>query len=69
MKTVAKRAIRTFFQTAIGYFAMNLTVVNWEDPVSSKNVLFGLGVSAIAAGVAAIMNMNEVNNNDDHEGN
>lgn len=65
MKPVIKRALRTFFQTAIGYIAMNLTIVDWSDVSASKNVLFGLGVSAIAAGIAAIMNLDEVNKDDE----
>lgn len=65
MKPVIKRALRTFFQTAVGYIAMNLTIVDWNDVSALKNVLFGLGVSAIAAGIAAIMNLDEVNKHDE----
>lgn len=65
MKPVIKRALRTFFQTAVGYIAMNLTIVDWNDVSALKNVLFGLGVSAIAAGTAAIMNLDEVNKDDE----
>lgn len=60
MKTLLKRVIRTFFQTAIGYLVINLSVIDWSDTNAAKNVLFGLGVSSIAAGLAAIMNLNEV---------
>lgn len=61
MKNVIKRALRTFFQTAIGYIAINIPNADW----TSKNVLLGLGVSATAAGLAAVMNyIDEVKKND-----
>lgn len=61
MKNVAKRALRTFFQTAIGYIAMNIPDADW----TSKDVLLGLGISATAAGLAAVMNyIDEVKKDD-----
>lgn len=60
-KETLRRAGRTFLQTAIAYLAANLCVI---DFTASKDViysaLFGLAVSAAAAGLAAIMNMETV---------
>ena len=56
-KETLRRAARTFLQTAIGYIAVNVAVV---DFTATDEVLYssltGLIVSAIAAGIAAIMN-------------
>jgi hypothetical protein len=57
-KESLRRAFRTFLQTAIAYIAVNISVVDFtagNDVV--KSALMGLIVSAIAAGIAAIMNM------------
>lgn len=60
MKIWLKRALRTFLQTAIGYLAVNIAVVDFSaDKAALKSCLVGLGVSAISAGVAAIMNLKE----------
>ena len=57
-KETLRRAWRTFIQTAAAYVAANLCVI---DFTASKDVihsaLFGLAVSAAAAGLAAIMNL------------
>lgn len=55
MKPYIKRALRTFAQTAAGYAVANLTIID----LNAKNALAGLAVSAIAAGLAAVMNLNE----------
>ncbi|MDE6124323.1 MAG: hypothetical protein K2G22_03730 [Eubacterium sp.] len=53
-----KRAVRTFGQAAVGYIIANLALV---DLISGKDVaksaLIGLAVSAVAAGLSAIMNL------------
>lgn len=56
-KETLRRAGRTFLQTAIGYVAANVAFIDFtaEDEVLFS-ALIGLAVSAIAAGVAAIMN-------------
>lgn len=60
MKPWIKRALRTFGQTAIGYIAVNAAVIDWSgDWAVLKTALVGLGVSAVAAGVAAVMNLKE----------
>ena len=59
-KNCVKRAIRTFFQTAVGYIAVNLAVVDFSaDRVALKSCLVGLGVSAVSAGISAVMNLKE----------
>lgn len=56
-KETAKRAGRTFIQAAIGYIAVNITVVDFSGGSDViKSALCGLAVSAIAAGIAAVMN-------------
>ena len=56
-KETLRRARRTFLQAAIGYVAANVAFVDFTatDEVLSS-ALIGLAVSAIAAGIAAIMN-------------
>jgi hypothetical protein len=52
------RAVRTFLQAAGGYIAVNLTVYLAEGSGTAKlkNAIAGLAASALAAGIAAIMN-------------
>ncbi len=56
-KTYVKRALRTFLQTAVGYIAVNIAATD----LSVKSAVLGLAVSAVAAGVAAVMNIKEEN--------
>lgn len=55
MKNWIKRAIRTFFQTAIGYITVAIPTVDWNDS-ALKTTLIGIGMSALAAGISAVMN-------------
>ena len=50
------RALRTFLQAAIGYFVANLTatLLGSED-LRVSTVLVGVGTSALAAGLAAVI--------------
>lgn len=59
MKTWIKRALRTFLQTAVGYIAVNIATVNFTDTNIAKTAVIGLAVSAVASGMAAVMNMKE----------
>ena len=60
MKIWLKRALRTFFQTAVGYLAVNVAVVDFSaDKAALKSCLVGLGVSAVSAGISAVMNLKE----------
>lgn len=57
-KETLRRAGRTFLQATIGYIAANIAFIDFtaaEDVFYSA--LIGLAVSAISAGVAALMNL------------
>lgn len=57
-KETLRRAARTFVQAAISYVAVNLAVVNFgESKEVIKSAVVGLAVSALAAGVSAVMNL------------
>ena len=57
MKDWVKRALRTFGQSAIGYVVVALPTVDWTaDKAILKSTLIGLGVSSVAAGLAALLN-------------
>ena len=59
MKEWLRRAIRTFIQTFIGYLSVNLVtaIAGITDKVEFKTALIGVIISAIAAGLAALMNL------------
>lgn len=64
-KETLKRASRTFIQAALAYFSVNLAYVSFtDDKVTVQNAIVGLVVSAVASGVAAVMNLEEVDGND-----
>jgi hypothetical protein len=57
-KETWRRALRTFMQAALAYFTANLCVVDFSaegDILTSA--LVGLLVSTLAAGLAAVMNL------------
>lgn len=57
-KEPVKRAIRTFGQAAVGYIIANIAVVDFSSGKDvAKSALIGLGVSAVAAGISAVMNL------------
>lgn len=57
-KETLRRALRTLLQTAISYIAVNIVVVDWSaDREVLNSAVIGLVVSAIAAGIAAVMNL------------
>ncbi len=61
MKTWIRRAIRTFVQSVVGFLAANLTAyltgVDYSDHAAVKAIAISLGGSAVAAGLAAVMNL------------
>lgn len=60
MKETLKRAARTFMQAAVGYVATNFVMYagsDFSDLNVVKTALMGVGISAIAAGIAAVMNL------------
>lgn len=67
LKEWAYRALRTFLQSAVGYIVIALPNVDFSEQSKAKTALIGIGVSAVAAGLAAVMNINndkEEENND-----
>lgn len=59
MKEMLIRALRTFAQAAVGYISVNIaaTIGGVNEMGLLKTTLIGLGVSAVAAGLAAVMNL------------
>ena len=51
-----RRAIRTFVQAAVGYIVVVIPNIDFSDTSALKTALVGAGVSAVAAGIAAVMN-------------
>lgn len=57
-KNTLKKAMRTFIQTAVGYIAVNIAVVDFSAEKSAlKSALVGIAVSAASAGICAAMNL------------
>lgn len=57
-KETLKRAVRTFCQTAIGYIAVNVTLIDFGSGKEViESAIAGLIVSAIASGLSAVMNL------------
>ena len=68
-KETLYRAGRTFLQTAIGYILVNIFVLDFSSGKETlKAALIGLIVSAAAAGLAAVMNL-EISKNTPNEEN
>ena len=62
-KESVRRALRTFAQAAIAYVLVNVTLIDFGSGKEIvKSALVGLTVSALAAGFAAVMNMEERQN-------
>jgi len=65
-KETLYRALRTFIQAALAYFAVNLAVVDFSaEKAALKTVLVGLAVSSLSAGIAAVMNLEREENNNE----
>ena len=57
-KEPVKRAVRTFGQAAVGYILANIAFIDLSSGKDvAKPALIGLGVSAVAAGLSAVMNL------------
>ena len=66
-KQTINRSVRTFFQSAIAYISVNLMLVNFADKSDAlKNALVGLLISAISAGISAVMNLEREDNQNDN---
>lgn len=56
-KETARRAIRTFIQTLVGYIAVNLPLIDFSAGVDAvKSALLGILVAGVASGISALMN-------------
>lgn len=52
------KAFRTFIQAAIAYLAVNIAFIDFSNEKTAiKSALIGLAVSALAAGISAVMNL------------
>lgn len=59
-KETLKRALRTFLQAAIAYVVTHVTIIDLTDADEVvKRALIGLVVAAISAGIAAAMNLED----------
>ena len=60
-KNCLKRALRTFLQTAVGYIVTNLAMYFGELDFGNEDLLkkavSGIVISAVAAGLSAVMNL------------
>lgn len=56
-----RRALRTFVQSACGYIAVNIAVAD----LSQRSAIIGFIGAAIAAGFAAVMNIERNGGSDD----
>lgn len=67
-KDTAQRAARTFVQAAISYIAVNVAFVDFTgDKSVAISALKGLAISALAAGIAAVMNLGKTNDETESE--
>lgn len=62
-KECAKRTFRTFIQTACGYAVTNISLacngIDFTDGNTVLDVLIGLAISSVSAGIAAAMNLKQ----------
>lgn len=57
-KQTLMKALRTFIQAALAYIAVNIAIVDFSsDEAVIRSALIGLATSAIASGIAAVMNL------------
>ena len=57
-KNTAKRALRTFIQAFISFILVNYTMIDVTgDRSAIKQAVIGLLISAVAAGLSAVMNL------------
>lgn len=58
----SKRALRTFLQAFFAYLVTAIPLVEWSDTSMIKATGIGVLLAAVAAGVAAVMNLEYVPN-------
>lgn len=60
-KNTVKRALRTFLQSAIAYITVNALCIDYGTEADGiENAIIGLAISALAAGIAGVMNLERV---------
>lgn len=57
VKEMIVRALRTFFQAAVGYLAANVALIKWDDAGAAKTTALTVITAAVACGLAALMNL------------
>lgn len=63
------RAMRTFIQAMLGYVAVNVVLVDFSSSREVlKTALMGLLVSAVSAGLSAVMNLEKGNKENANNG-
>lgn len=66
-KECLRRAWRTFIQAAVAYITVNIVLIDFgEEKTVVKSALTGLIVAAVAAGLAAVMNLQKGDCADDN---
>lgn len=60
-----KRALRTFMQAAAGYIAANVAVAVTD--MENNNAIKALFAAAVAAGIAAVMNIENIDDQNDDQ--
>jgi hypothetical protein len=68
LKNWVKRALRTFAQAALGYVFVAVPTIDFTDVSTIKAAVVGVGVSGIAAGIAAVMNYIDDNKDEERGG-
>ncbi len=55
---ILSRAVKTFLETAFGYFAVNLgsVALDCSEPAVAANAILCVMISAVAAGTSAVWN-------------
>lgn len=66
-KETLKRAMRTFLQAAIGYIVAYVSAISFSDKENIKPQVISLIASAVAAGIAALMNLTQNHKEEDTE--
>lgn len=57
IKEMLYRAVRTFFQAAVGYLFANIALIKWDNPGVAKTTALTVITAAVACGLAALMNI------------
>ena len=65
-KETLYRMIRTFLQAALGYFSVNIVYISFSgDKATIKNTIIGFIIAGVSAGLAAVMNLEKEDEQDE----